>query len=151
MKHIKTMLISTILLSQVAFADNNKYEEGESLYKTNCAACHGGMGGMDETKRIAPPIAAVRMHYIKTYSDEDSFEQAGAGWVEKQDESKSMMRGAIRKFIIMPTVNVSNEDAEKIAAYIFAGNIEEPKGFKEHVEKEHGKQGKGHGKKKNMD
>ena len=153
MKNLKTILISTLLLSQVAFADNNKYEEGEKLYKTNCAACHGATGGMDFNKRIAPPIAAVRMHYIKTYSDEDSFVQAVAGWVEKQDEEKSMMRGAIRKFNIMPPVNVANEDAEKIAAYIFAGNIEQPEGFKEHVEKEHGKQGKGkeHGEKHNME
>ncbi len=153
MKKIKTIFISTLLLSQVAFADTNKYEEGEKLYKTNCAVCHGSTGGMDETKRIAPPIAAVRMHYINTYSDEDSFVQAVAGWVEKQDEEKSMMRGAIRRFNIMPPVNVANEDAEKIAAYIFAGNIEEPKGFKEHVEKEHGKQGKGkgHDKKKDME
>jgi hypothetical protein len=91
------------------------------------------------------------MHYIDTYSDEDSFVQAVAGWIEKQDEGKSMMRGAIRKFKIMPPVNVAKEDAKKIATYIFAGNIEQLEGFKEHVQEEHEKQGKGHDKKKEID
>lgn len=152
MKNMKIILIATtLLLSQAAFASDDKHEEGEKLYQTNCAVCHGSTGGMDVAKRIAPPIAAVRMHYIDTYSDQDSFVQAVAGWVEKQDESKSMMRGAIRKFKIMPPVAVSKEDAAKIAAYIYAGNIEQPEGFKEHVEEEHAKKGKGHGKGKNKE
>jgi Spy/CpxP family protein refolding chaperone len=46
----------------------------------------------------------------------------------------------------MPPLAVSKDDAQKIASYIYAGNIEELEGFKEHVEEEHGKQGKGHGK-----
>lgn len=144
MKTIKTILItSTILLSQASFADDNKLEEGEKLYQTNCVSCHGIAGGMDISKRIAPPIAAVRSHYIKNYADEASFVQAVSAWVAKQDESKSLMRGAIRKFNIMPPVNISNEDAEKIAAYIFAGELETPEGFEEHEKEEHGKKDKG--------
>ncbi len=151
MKNIQTLLItSAILLSQASFADEDKHEAGEKLYQTNCAVCHGSTGGMDVAKRIAPPIAAVRMHYIDTYADEDSFVKAVSGWVEKQDESKGMMRGAIRKFKIMPPMSIPKEDAEKIAAYIYAGNIEKPEGFEKHVEEEHEKEGKGHGKGKGM-
>ena len=149
MKIIRPILFATtILLSQHAFADNDKHEIGEKLYQSNCAVCHGNTGGMDMTKRIAPPIAAVRMHYISTYSDEDSFVEAVSNWVEKQDESKSMMRGAIQKFNIMPPIAISKEDAEKIAAYIYSGDIEKPEGFEKHVEEEHGKKGMGkmHGK-----
>jgi len=146
MKIIKPILITaTLLVSQLSMA-NDKHEEGEKLYQTNCAVCHGSMGGMDVAKRIAPPIAAVRMHYIESHSDEASFVQAVTAWVEKQDESKSLMRGAIRKFKIMPPVSISKEDAAKIASYIYAGDIEELEGFKEHVEEEHGKKGEGHGK-----
>ena len=146
MKNVKTLLITaTLLLSHSTFASDDKHEAGEKLYKTNCAVCHGSTGGMDLNKRIAPPIAAVRLHYIDTYPDEASFVQAVSNWVEKQDESKALMRGAIQKFKIMPPLVVAKADAEKIAAYIYSGDIEKPEGFEQHVEEEHGKMGMGKG------
>jgi len=140
MKSIKifTALIF-ILTSQSAQADNDM-EQGAQLYKTYCSACHGSQGGMDMSKRVAPPIIAVRMHYIGPYPDKASFVTAVTNWVEKQDESKTLMRGAIRKFNIMPPVSVSREDAQKIASYIYEGNIDSPAGFDEHYEEMHGKQ-----------
>jgi len=150
MKTLKPLLIAaSILLSQASFA-SDKHEEGEKLFKANCDVCHGSTGGMDMSKRLAPPIAAVRLHYIDAYPDQDSFVNAVSSWVEKQDESKSIMRGAIQKFKIMPPLVVAKEDAQKIAAYIYAGDIDELEGFKEHVEKEHGKQGMGMGSKGGM-
>ena len=90
-------------------------------------------------KRVAPPIAAVRQHYIGPYPDKTSFVAAVANWVEKQDENKTLMRGAIRRFNIMPSISIAREDAEKIASYIYEGDIEKPAGFDEHVEQRHGK------------
>lgn len=152
MKIINSIFIaSSILLSQASFADNDKHEAGEKLFKANCAACHGvAVGGMDMTKRIAPPIAAVRLHYIGTYPDEASFVGAVTSWVEKQDESKSLMLGAIQKFKIMPPLMIAKEDSEKIAAYIYSGDIEKPEGFEQHVEEQHGKMGMGMMHKKGM-
>ena len=143
MKMIKPMIISaSILLSASLFADENKHEAGEKLYKSNCAACHSmAAGGMDMNKRIAPPMAGVRMHYIEKYPDEASFVQAVLAWVEKQDESKSLMPGAIQKFKIMPPLSVSKEDAAKIAAYIYSGNIEKPEGLEKHMKEMHEKMG----------
>lgn len=143
MKIIKPLLLTaSFLLLQTSFAENTANNEGEKLFKANCAACHGAtVGGMDMSKRIAPPIAAVRMHYIDTYPDEASFVQAVSSWVEKQDENKSLMRGAIQKFKIMPPLAVAQEDAKKIAAFIYSGDIEKPEGFEEHVKEEHGKMG----------
>ncbi len=150
MKTLKPLLIAaSILLSQASFA-SDEHEEGEKLFKANCDVCHGRTGGMDMSKRLAPPIAAVRLHYIDAYPDQDSFVNAVSSWVEKQDENKSLMRGAIRKFKIMPPLVVAKEDAQKIAAYIYAGDIDEIEGFKEHVEEEHGKQGMGQHKGKGM-
>ena len=129
-----------ILTSQIAQASND-VEQGALLYKTYCSACHGATGGMDMNKRIAPPIIAVRMHYIGRYPDKTSFVAAVTNWVEKQDASKTLMRGAIRKFNIMPPVAIAREDAQKIAAYIYEGNIDKPAGFDKHFEEMHGKQG----------
>lgn len=127
-------------LSQLALATNTGDEkEGEQLYKTHCSACHGNTGGMDMSKRLAPPIVAVRMHYLGSYPDKGSFVMAVTDWVEKQDAGKSLMPGAMRRFNIMPPVYVSRENAEKIASYIYDGELEKPAGFDEHVQQMHGK------------
>lgn len=133
-------ILTGMLLTQITYADDHK--SGQQLYKANCTSCHGTSGGMNMNKRVAPPIIAVRMHYIGTYSDEDSFVMAIADWVENQDEDNSLMRGAIRRFNIMPPISISRKDAEKIAAYIYAGDIEKPEGFQKHFEERHGKKQK---------
>lgn len=149
MKTIKPYLfLASLLSSPLSFA--SEYKEGEELYKANCAVCHGSTGGMDMRKRLAPPIAAVRLHYIDAYPDEASFVEAVSNWVEKQDENNSRMRGAIRRFKIMPPISIPKEDAKKIASYIFAGNIDKPEGFKKHVQDEHEKKGMDMMKKMNM-
>lgn len=131
-------LIAVTFLIQVAHA-SDEHKKGQQLYKANCASCHGNKGGMDMNKRVAPPIIGVRMHYIGTYADKDSFVMAVADWVEKPDADNSLMRGAIRRFNIMPPISISRKDAEKIAAYIYAGDIEKPEGFQKHFEERHGK------------
>ena len=139
MKSALSFLVLIIsLLPQFVLASNN-VNEGQELYKTACSTCHGLTGGMDMNKRVAPPIAAVRLHYIGPYPDKASFVTAVADWVEKQDENKTLMRGAIRRFNIMPPISVTREDAEKIALYIYEGDIEKPAGFDKHVEERHGK------------
>ena len=132
-------LLFFCLLSPFALAnESDVVKEGGQLYITHCSACHGSTGGMDMSKRLAPPVIAVRMHYIGSYPDKDSFVMAVADWLEKQDESKSLMRGAIRRFNLMPPVYVSRQNAEKIASYIYEGELEKPAGFDEHVQKMHG-------------
>ena len=76
MNIIRSLLISTtVLLSPASFAnDDHNHEEGKKLFDSICATCNGmSVGGMDMNKRIAPPIAGVRRHYIDTYPDERSF------------------------------------------------------------------------------
>ena len=132
------LILTFILLPQIVQA-NNDVEQGKELYKTYCSACHGNTGGMDMNQRVAPPIIAVRMHYIGPHPDKASFVTAISNWVEKPNESKSLMFGAVRRFNIMPPVSVAREDAEIIAAYIYEGDIEKPAGFDKHFEEMHGK------------
>ena len=132
-----TLLVITFLIQVTHASDEHKI--GEQLYKSNCAFCHGISDGMNMSKRIAPPIIAVRMHYISSYTDKDSFVMAVADWVEKPDADNSLMRGALRRFNIMPPISISRANAEKIAAYIYDGDIEKPEGFQKHFEEHHGK------------
>jgi len=138
MKIMQTFLVLAFTIASHAVQASNDVEEGGRLYKTYCSACHGTEGGMDMIKRVAPPIVAVRMHYIGPYPDKTSFVAAVTNWVEVRDASKTLMPGAIRKFNIMPPVSVAREDLQKIAAYIYQGEIDKPAGFDEHVEQQHG-------------
>ena len=135
MKIISTIII--LLLSQTVMA--NEQSKGQQLFTKNCASCHGNAGGMDMNKRVAPPVVAVKMHYIKTYSDKDSFVAAVTDWVKKPEKENSLMRGAINRFGLMPTVKVSQQDAEIIAGYIFDAKLSSTKKFNKHFEKHHGK------------
>ena len=132
------LALAIFLLSQAVLASGTN-DEGEQLYKSYCSACHGATGGMDMSKRLAPPVAAIRLHYITPLPDKASFVTAIADWVEKPDASKSLMRGAINKFKIMPPISIARTSAEKIAGYIYDGNIEVLDGFAEHIEQMYGK------------
>ena len=138
------LIIAGVLASPFALASEN-VDAGRQLYKQNCAVCHGATGGMDMSKRLAPPIMGVKMHYVKKHPDKESFVAAVVSWLDKPEESKSLMKMAIHKFKLMPKIPVSDADAEKIAVYMFEGKLEKPEGFDEHVKKMHGGKGmKGH-------
>ncbi len=139
MKIKPSLLISAFFLLAQAVQANSDVIQGKQLYKTYCSACHGNTGGMDMSKRVAPPIIAVRMHYIGPHPDKASFVTAIANWVEKPNDSKSLMFGAVRRFNIMPPVSIARQDAKKIAAYIYQGDMEKPAGFDKHFEEMHGK------------
>ena len=138
---ITPALLSLIvfLFSQPAMAVDADLDEGKRLYNNFCAACHGATGGMDMSKRLAPPIAGVRFHYISAYPEKAAFIESISGWLANQNASESLMPGAIRKFKIMPPVPVSKEDAGKIALYIYQGELDVLPGFAAHFEKMHGK------------
>lgn len=131
-------VLSFIFLSQIVSAKDD-HKDGIQLYIKHCISCHGTEGGMDMSKRVAPPVFAVKMHYIGTYSDKDSFVMAIADWLETRDADNSMMLGAVRRFGVMPEVKVTRDEAEKIAAYFYEGDLENPIGFEQHYEKQHGK------------
>lgn len=140
MKYTQSFLTIVVLFSsQAIMASETNLEQGKQLYKTYCSACHGATGGMDMSKRLAPPIAGVRYHYIGVHPEKAPFVTAITDWLTNQDASRSLMPGAIRKFKLMPPVSVSKEDAEKIALYIYEGKLAKLPGFDAHVEKMHGK------------
>ena len=136
MKYSFSILILPLLaLSSLTQAESN----GKQLFTQHCAVCHGITGGMDMKKRIAPPIAAVKMHYLETFQDEDSFVSAVSSWVAKPNKDDSLMKGAIKHFNIMPQIVVPQNDVEKIATYIYKGNINKPKGMETHIKERHEK------------
>jgi mono/diheme cytochrome c family protein len=149
------LLVSSMVSSMTLASD------GRELFEENCAACHGG--DAVESERIAPPIIGVRNHYIARFPDEADFTAAITDWLKQPGKAKSQMPGAISQFGLMPELEIEPEDAQKIAKYIYSGDLEKPGWFDDHAQKQHGKQlmckqmmgkgemqGKGHGRVENQ-
>ena len=121
-------------------------KEAYMLMKNNCYACHNPNTESHETI-IAPPFRAVKMHYTRTYDTKQEFVTAVVDWVQNPSKEKALMRGAVNKFNLMPMLPLGTKDLEKIAAYIYDNDVDQPKWMDSHMKEEHGK-GKGKGKMK---
>ncbi|GAA0399006.1 hypothetical protein GCM10009133_04790 [Cocleimonas flava] len=136
---LKVVIAVTVIFFAVTiFAEDKKSTTASKLFEQHCSVCHGLNGGMNMKKRIAPPIAGVRAHYLDVHKNKESFVNAVTAWLKKPDASKSLMPGAIRHFNLMPPISIQDDDAKLIAEYIYDGDIEIPEGFKEHYEERHG-------------
>lgn len=118
---------------------------GKKLMETYCNACHSPSAAMED--RIAPPMIAVKMHYISENTSKEEFMKAFTSWMKEPTEEKSKMPGAIRKFGVMPYQPYTEDVVEKIGEYLYEYDIEQPEWFEDHFNKG---QGKGNGKGMNM-
>ena len=111
-------------------------EAGKQLFQQHCASCHGDpVAGQ---RRIAPPIFAVKNHYLAVHDEELTFVNAIEEWVAKPEEKNSLMKGAIRHFKLMPKIVVAEDDVTKIAEYIFSDAVGIPEAYKKHYSQNHG-------------
>lgn len=117
--------------------------------KTNmenkCYLCHSPSASKEN--RVGPPMAAIKARYMKDASTKEEFVSAIWNFVEKPTEDKAKLKGAVRRFGVMPYQKFNQKEIEAIAAYMYDYEIEEPEWFKSHWEKEHGGKHKRKGKK----
>ena len=123
---------------------------GKQLMENNCYACHNPK--TSEDRMIAPPMVAVKMHYLSDDISKEDFIDELVAFLENPSEEKSKMPGAIKKFGLMPYQFYPENTIRQIADYLFEHEIEEPEWFEEHYTKMHGdgprmkgKMGKGKG------
>lgn len=107
---------------------------GFNLLETNCFACHSPKG--DHDARIAPPMVAIKKHYIDAETTEAEFTNALVKFVQNPSEENTLMKGAVRKFGVMPKMEFSEKDLRDIAAYIYRTELEAPDWFEEHFQQE---------------
>ncbi len=117
---------------------------GKKLMETQCYVCHSP-DAPEKEGRVAPPMIAIKAHYIAEETTKEEFLDDLWEFVRQPSEDKARMRGAIRRFGLMPYQAYKKEEVEKIGEYLFDYKIEEPAWFKEHWMQGHG-EGKGHGK-----
>lgn len=122
---------------------------GRKIMETECYICHNPKAS--EEGMIAPPIIAIKKHYINEETTKEQFQYDLVSWINNPSEEKSKMPGALKKFGIMPLQPFPEDKIKWIAEYIYDYEIDEPDWFEEHYQKGRGNgRGKGMGKGKQM-
>lgn len=107
---------------------------GKKLMETKCYVCHNP--STDHDSRIAPPMVAIKSHYIGDDTTKEEFVSAMWNFLKEPSKDKAKMRGAVKRFGVMPYQPFSEEEIKLISEYIYDFKIEEPEWFKEHIEEE---------------
>ncbi|ASV31726.1 c-type heme family protein [Maribacter cobaltidurans] len=128
-------------VSQLKSGNLDVYQEsmlkGKELMESKCYVCHGPEASEDS--RIAPPMVAIKARYLMGNPSKEEFGNAIWNFVEKPSMEKGKMKGALKRFGVMPYQPYSEEEIRLISDYIYEFKIEEPEWFKEHWEKGHEK------------
>lgn len=114
---------------------DSEARNGKELYEAYCMACHAIKGKAE----VAPPIFAVKNHVIQVYPERDEFVERVVKWVKAPDADDPLMRGAIRKFGLMPAMpQIVDEELTAVAEFLYDSDMELPDWYMEHYEEEHG-------------
>jgi len=111
--------------------------DGFRLLETNCFSCHSPDASM--SNRVAPPMEAVKRHYLEEGMTEVQFSKAFVAFLQNPNEENSKMLGAVRRFGLMPKMNFTEAQLQSIATYVFHTKLEQPDWFEKHYEEEHSK------------
>jgi hypothetical protein len=115
---------------------NSKAHPGKKLMETNCYVCHNPT--TNEADRIAPPMVAIKKHYISDHTSKEEFKTAIQYWIKNPTEDNAKMFGAVRRFNVMPKTPYPQETIDQIADYMFDNDIDEPEWFEEHFNERRG-------------
>lgn len=110
------------------------YKEGLQIVDQNCISCHSPKADMDS--RIAPPLIAVKNHYLRAGMSEEEFVQSISSFLASPKIESSKMPRAIDKFGIMPNLGMSTEQYKAVATYIYQAEMEKSDWFEVHYQKE---------------
>lgn len=111
------------------------HKEGLSLMIQNCYSCHNPE--TEEGKRIAPPMIAVKKHYLDGKPSKEEFIANIVAFMDNPTSEASKMPGAIKRFGVMPNLSLPKKNVALIADYLYENDIETPSWFEEHYKKEH--------------
>lgn len=103
---------------------------GKKLMETYCYACHNPTANHEN--RLAPPMIAVKKHYINNKTTKEEFINSIQAWIKNPNKEDAKMFGAVRRFGVMVKQPFPEEDIKLIADYMFDNDIVEPDWFKEH-------------------
>lgn len=103
---------------------------GEELLKKECYTCHSPSAS--EKERVAPPMIAIKAHYINKNITKEKFTNNFINFVKRPTKEKAKLNGAIKRFGLMPYQDYKEENLKQIAEYLYDYQIEEPSWFNKH-------------------
>ena len=115
---------------------SKKVHPGKLVMEQECNICHSQKGSM--VKRIAPPMEAIKRHYIDSNTTKEEFTEALIRWVN-DPETESKMPSVHSKFGPMPYIPNPDDAVAQIADYLYDNEIEQPEWFYAHFKKAHQK------------
>ena len=155
MKQVFFLLVFILAISckqqkkddKVASQVNTDFEPSEAmaLMNNNCYLCHSASAPM-KTGRIGPPMIAIKAHYLTDYKSEYAFVNAIWEFVKEPAEDKALLKGAVKRFGVMPKQTFKEPEIRAIAKLMFNYKIDEPdwfaahwqeKGFEPYLNSEH--------------
>ena len=94
---------------------------GKLLMEAQCYVCHKPPG--EDKGRLAPPMKAVKNHYLKEGVSKEEFISQITKWVEEPSLKKSKMYGAVQRFGVMTKTEFKKEDVVLIAEYMYEHDL----------------------------
>jgi len=98
--------------------------QGNNLIETNCYSCHSPEAG--HKSRIAPPMAAIKKHYLKDTDGEKEFSKAIIAFMQNPSMEIAKMKHAVEKFGVMPKMSLSEKELVAVSHYMYHTEIEKP-------------------------
>jgi hypothetical protein len=105
--------------------------QGKKLMEQKCYLCHSPTAPQKEG-RVGPPMIAVKAHYQQEFSERQVFIDSMVAFVLEPAQHSVKLKGAARRFGLMPKATYNEEEIKKIAAYLYDYQIKEPDWFEEH-------------------
>ncbi|NNE78543.1 MAG: DUF3365 domain-containing protein [Pricia sp.] len=109
---------------------------GKRSIEQECYICHDPNTSM--ANRIAPPMEAIKRHYIDSNTTKEEFTEALIRWVN-DPETQTKIPAAHTKFGPMPYMPISDDAVAQIADYIFDNELERQDWFDAHFQEAHKK------------
>jgi mono/diheme cytochrome c family protein len=113
--------------------------KGFQLLEQNCFTCHSPNASGES--KVAPTIAVVKSHYAADNISEEEFTKQLIAFMNDPSETTSKMSASVKRFGLMPKMNLSNEQLENIAKYLYNTELEDPDWFEKHYADEKKKHG----------
>ena len=120
--------------TSIAIISEDEAANAKELMTNLCYTCHNPETAHDQ--RIAPPMIAIKMHYLKDADSEKDFVNAIWNFVEKPNENKVKMKGAVKRFGLMPYQPYDEDDIRAIASYMYNYELDKPTWFDNHLKDE---------------